>query len=903
MSHPDSGRSGNEDSPVTQNIEPDALTRKRMAPTVNDAWRTGSPNLGLLPTDKVPLIGRDAEMTRLARLLTQSDQHGGVLLVGPSGVGKTRLATDTLAALAVTHRVVRIMATWPGQDLPYGSLSPTRLPRAGQGPVDLPATELLGALRQVGSSRTSTLLFMDDVHLLDPATAALVLELARQRVARLLVTLNAESPSTGAVTALWKDDHLRRMELGPLDAAATRRLATAMLGAPLARGAASWLARLSDGNPLLLRELARAASEQDLFRHSPAGWTLTDRVPLSVPLRELIARNVGHLDLAARDALELVVLAEPAPLPVLDELVPPEVLLGLETQELIRVDTMSSEVTSARLFHPLIGHVIRHSLPALRRRSHLRAWVSAYTSWSAGSAVDTLRVTGWRLDANDPVSESELLEAARYATDAHDLLSASRFTAAAWQHHPNTRTACAHALALIAVADFDSAIAVVDAAEAADGFPSQDLLAVRAREALLQGHFRRAEQIIAHLTGSQGRLFAGMASYLQGKFDRTLRLCGPLSDDHGEEHQLEAAIFQMAALLHAGRPNDALTLYEQVTLDRKSNSSAFHADSLDEMYAATLADLGRLAEAIDLLSCAYDRAITDRRIRIDAQRGLALGIVLFERGRPRQALDLFSLHPSYQVGWQQWHDRARVWATAATALLGRASEPALPPATDSFFLISHRIAQAWVAYLGGDRDRAAELLLLAAGTGRAQGAHADVALAVHEMARLGLAECARPYWDAPVQGFYLQARLDYARALATADIKLMRRTADAFTRAGAEVYAAEAYAEMAQMYRRVAQVRAATAAALQAKALASRCEGARTPALLLLDSVEILSPRERELVLLVSQGLSDKEIAERLTLSVRTVGNHFYRIYRKLGVANRRELQRAAFSVSQDSQL
>ncbi|MCX5233344.1 LuxR C-terminal-related transcriptional regulator [Streptomyces sp. NBC_00233] len=743
---------------------------------------------------------------------------------------------------------------------------------------------------------------MDDAHLLDPATAALVLELARQRAARLLLTLNTESPAPGAVTALWKDDHLRRMELGPLDPAATRRLATAMLGAPLAQGTARRLAQLSDGNPLLLRELARAASEQDLLRASPVGWTLADQVPLSIPLRELIARKVGHLDLAARDALELVVLAEPAPLTVLDELVSPEVLLSLESQELIRVDTLTSEVASAWLFHPLIGHVIRHSLPALRRRNHLRAWVKAYTSWSGGSAGQSLRITGWRLEANDPVSESELLEASRHATDAHDLLSASRFATAAWQQHPTTRTACAHALALIAVADFDGAMAAVDAAEATCG-PSQDLLAVRARGALLQGNFPRAEEIIARLNGSRGQLFAGMASYLQGQFDRTLRLCSPLSDNPGQEHQLEAAIFQMAALLHMGRPSDALSLYERVALVQKSNPSAFHADSLDEMYATTLADLGRLSEAVDLLSLAYDRAVADRHVRIDAQRGLALGIVLLERGRPRQALELFSLHPAYQVGWQQWHDRARVWATAATAMLGRTNETPLPPAADSFFLTCHRIAQAWSAYLVGDRSSAAELLLLAAGVGRAQGAHADVALAVHEMARLGLAEHSKPYWDAPVQGFYLQARLDYARALATTDIKLMRRAADAFTRAGAEVYAAEAYAEMSQMYRRSAQDRAATAAALQAKALASRCEGARTPALLLLDSDETLSPRERELVLLVSQGLTDKEIAERLTLSVRTVGNHFYRIYRKLGVANRRELQRAAFSASEDPQL
>ncbi|MFF3404370.1 response regulator transcription factor [Streptomyces sp. NPDC002659] len=53
-----------------------------------------------------------------------------------------------------------------------------------------------------------------------------------------------------------------------------------------------------------------------------------------------------------------------------------------------------------------------------------------------------------------------------------------------------------------------------------------------------------------------------------------------------------------------------------------------------------------------------------------------------------------------------------------------------------------------------------------------------------------------------------------------------------------------------------------------------------------------LSLREREIVLLVVQGLSDREVAEQLTLSVRTVSNRLYHIYRKLGITNRRELQR-----------
>ena len=44
---------------------------------------------------------------------------------------------------------------------------------------------------------------------------------------------------------------------------------------------------------------------------------------------------------------------------------------------------------------------------------------------------------------------------------------------------------------------------------------------------------------------------------------------------------------------------------------------------------------------------------------------------------------------------------------------------------------------------------------------------------------------------------------------------------------------------------------------------------------------------------MVTSGLSNKEVAERLDISHRTVGNHLYRIYAKLGVASRVELRDA----------
>jgi DNA-binding CsgD family transcriptional regulator len=55
-----------------------------------------------------------------------------------------------------------------------------------------------------------------------------------------------------------------------------------------------------------------------------------------------------------------------------------------------------------------------------------------------------------------------------------------------------------------------------------------------------------------------------------------------------------------------------------------------------------------------------------------------------------------------------------------------------------------------------------------------------------------------------------------------------------------------------------------------------------------------LTPTERQVTDLVVEGLSNAEIAERLFISVRTVGTHLTHVYGKLGVASRTQLAAAA---------
>jgi DNA-binding CsgD family transcriptional regulator len=63
----------------------------------------------------------------------------------------------------------------------------------------------------------------------------------------------------------------------------------------------------------------------------------------------------------------------------------------------------------------------------------------------------------------------------------------------------------------------------------------------------------------------------------------------------------------------------------------------------------------------------------------------------------------------------------------------------------------------------------------------------------------------------------------------------------------------------------------------------------RTPALADVAAVA-LTPREMEVARLAADGMSSRELAERLGISVRTVDNHLGTVYAKLGVSTREEL-------------
>ena len=57
------------------------------------------------------------------------------------------------------------------------------------------------------------------------------------------------------------------------------------------------------------------------------------------------------------------------------------------------------------------------------------------------------------------------------------------------------------------------------------------------------------------------------------------------------------------------------------------------------------------------------------------------------------------------------------------------------------------------------------------------------------------------------------------------------------------------------------------------------------------DALWELTPQQRQIVRLASDGLTNRQIGDRLFLSPRTVSTHLYRSYPKLGVVGRNQLR------------
>ena len=113
-------------------------------------------------------------------------------------------------------------------------------------------------------------------------------------------------------------------------------------------------------------------------------------------------------------------------------------------------------------------------------------------------------------------------------------------------------------------------------------------------------------------------------------------------------------------------------------------------------------------------------------------------------------------------------------------------------------------------------------------------------------------------------------------------IVLKQQAAELLMKAIKKVHAGEVWIDRAMMGSVLSDVRTGAREKLDS-------EGAK---------IKTLTPREREVIALVSEGLKNKQIGERLFITETTVTHHLSSIYSKLGVSDRLELVIYSFANS-----
>lgn len=849
-------------------------------------------------TSRWPLVGRDEELAAFAEAWA-SRRCRGLVIVGAAGVGKTRLADEYMAqAVRQGWAGGRATASAAAGAVPLGAIA--HLIPAGVDMSD-PATGFAQVATALGGpQRHRRVLQVDDLHLLDAASAILLGQLLDAGVIRLIATVRTGTTPVEAVNGLVGADRLLRVDLAPFDQDMVEQVLEAVLGGPVSRRAVHTLYEASGGNALYLHELVHGAQTSGALSRTDGVWDLSEGALAGTPrLTELITARLDTATPAARPVLELLALCEPLSL---GDSGPMAVLAELEAAGLIRVH-LDGRRTAVALTHPLYGETLRTDMPVLRRRALLLQQIERVEAHGARRRDDTQHLAGWSLAATGHADPALLVRAASLARHADDYSRATVLAGAAWREERSIRTALTYATTLIDLARHDEAEGVLREAEELSPDSGQVLLDARLDNLILQGRLLDAQRLLEDREDPQSRLSMATVLYYRGRFLDSLGFCRPLLESSDATTRQDARTCAASCLLRIGsideatdmlRPLQRFLPYAEDRDGERANS--LYSDFIENIDAYAHGLSGELHAAEEILTRSYEEAVV--RSETGARSAVGLGFILLERGRPRTAMSM--LHPvaTQRTHWDLFTQWAQANAVICAAVLQQKESmdrylALLPEPGDNVEACNNRLARAWYASVTFDKSRAEQMLREAAGESRRLEQHLHTVWVVHTMGRLGMAELAAPYWDVPVQGAFLRAQLDYTRAVAGDDAERLTQVAQVFRTAGADLYAAEAYAGAAQAHRRRGHTRRAKVAANWAAEAAANCEGAHTPALDFLRATQTmvhLTDREREIALFAAGGAASKEIATALCLSVRTVNNHLQHVYTKLGVSNRREL-------------
>lgn len=855
-----------------------------------------------------PLIGRSEQMRTIEAAIAASDASG-IVICGPAGVGKSRIAREALAAAVSQGCEGRwAVGTSTARAIPLGAFTAWAQPGV---------SDTLQLLRGVmdsltASSGATVVLGVDDVQLLDDLSLFVLHQIVQRGAAKVIFTVRDGAPIPAAVQEIWTVGQFDRLDLQLLSADETTALLSAALAGPVDPAAAQRLWNLTRGNVLYLRNIVEQEVADGRIVRQDAYWRWLGDPVVPPGLVELIESRIGALPASVSDVVDAVVVGEPIELARLRRIADPAAIEEADTRALITLEPAVGGV-EVRVAHPLYGEVRRRRAAPTRLR-RLRGLVAA--ELAAADDRDDIQVVVRRatlsLDSDLTPDPDLLVRAAHGAVWLADLPLADRLAEAAVPAGagPEPNFVRAHALSWLGRGEeADAVLAGIGTGQLTDRERAR-LAFLRASNMLWAlGDPARAKEIIddasrTALPQARSYIDAFLTVYWFAVDDPQAALHASKSlvlADLPAVVGAEIAWVLAAISADAGRTAEAVSAAEAGYNTAARSFDAPHMRfNIADAHVGALLLAGRIADALDVAE-RVRREAADLPGAAQLLGAAVAGRAALGAGRLHSAAALLEkaavgMSATHALGWgYRYHvPRVTVLAMCGSTAQAATALAALNKQRRPFRSLDYErsLARAWVAAGQGAVSEAITILLSVAERASAKGQFAEEVMCLQTAAQFGdrsgllrLREL-----EAIVEGPRVGVAARFSAALGDGDAAELAAVSEEFERMGDLVAAVDAAAQAALAYRDQGLRGSALGCVARADALAERCGGVRTPALRQVSEPLPFTDREREIVMLIGEGLSNREVAERLTLSVRTVESHIYRAMSKTGTTSRDEL-------------
>ncbi len=755
---------------------------------------------------------------------------------------------------------------------------------------------------------------VDDVPLLDDLSVFALQQIVQRAAAKLVLTARDGEPIPAATQELWTGASFDRLDLQPLSQHETTGLVSAALGGPLDPEAARYLWRLTHGNPLYLRNIVDREVNDGRLVSRRGCWHWTGEAVMPPGLLELIESRIGAVPPQVSDVVDLLAVGEPIELGSLTRITGAAAVEEADLRCLVTLENTDDKV-EVRLAHPLYGEVRRQRTAPTRLR-RLRGLVAAElaTSDRRDDMRTVVRRAALSLESDLPPDPDLLIRAAQGAVWLSDLPLADKLAQAAIRAGGGAEAnfVSAHALSWMSLGEeADAALAGIPATQLTEMGLSRRacLRAVNMLWSLADpsGAKRYIDDALATTSvGARGSAEAFLPMYWAAMGQPTATLSSARHLDIDVLPAVVAAVASWGLVIargESGQTTEAVAAAERAyAIAVRAFDAAHMRFAIADAHLGALLLAGRIGEAGSLAERLQREAETLPgpvllfTMALAGRAALGSGHLDDAAASLRPAVDLLAAAGErngfgYRYGLPTVAALAiRGFCDDAAAALAALEQRRHP--SWQYLDYEYGIAQAWLAACQGALSQAILTVLSAAETARTNGQLAAEVLCLQTAAQFGDSTNAARLRElaAMVEGPRAGIAARFATALATGDGAELAAVSEQFEDIGDLVAAVDAAAHAAIVYRRSDLRGSALKCSSRADTLAERCGGASTPAQRQASERLPLTDREREIVMLLGQGLSSRSVAERLTLSVRTVEGHVYRAMAKTGTTSRDEL-------------